>query len=88
VVIDWPGGRLRGHPLFDLLRLARSLQLPRRQLRRELGRHCDLLGCEPEAASWHLASALARLHGVLEHFPVDRFSRLAEQCLGQLGACP
>lgn len=81
-VIDWPGGRLRGWAIYDLLRLALSLDLPRRTLAREVAHHCAIIGdASPEAARWHLAAALGSILATLESFPLDRFARVCDRTL-------
>jgi len=71
----WAESRPRGHPLFDLLRLAESLRLPARRLEGELSAHLGLLGCEPlDAWSYTLAALGAR--GSSSELPPQRYARL------------
>jgi hypothetical protein len=95
VVIDWAGSESRGHAIYDLIRLAQSMALGRRSLRREVEAHCRLLGCELVDARSHLLCALGHLAGHLEYFPVSAFARTAESCwmaldraLGREGGAP
>ncbi len=83
-VIDWPGGSIEGYPFYDLLRLARSMSLPKHTLCNQLGRHCRALGCGPDGARDHLLAALGHLGMHLGHFPSERYSRLSAQCLALL----
>lgn len=80
VIIDWPSGLADGYAMYDIIRLSRSMHLPRRVLRREILKHCEHLGCEPRDARAHLLAAFGHLSMNLGHFPPDRFARLAEQC--------
>jgi hypothetical protein len=77
VLIDWAGALADGHGLFDLVRLARSFKVSRARLTREIAAHCALLGCGVEDAPSHLAGALARMAGALEHFPPDAYRKMA-----------
>jgi hypothetical protein len=76
VLIDWPGALVRGHAIFDLVRLARSFRMRPAVLRRELERHAKLLGCKPEETLAHLLAALGRQGLDLEHFPVQRYLKM------------
>ena len=80
VVIDWPAAQIHGYAMFDLIRLARSMQLSRRQLRTEMERHCRVLDCEPSHAPTHLLAALGHIGMCLEHFPLKRYVRMSEAC--------
>lgn len=84
VVTDWAGSKLDGHAIYDLIRLAQSMRLPIKDLRRQLVRHCHLLQCEPADARSHLLAALGGIMMSLEHFPMDRYTRMAESCLATL----
>lgn len=84
VLIDWGASRTDGFPIYDLLRLAVSLRLGARALRRELNRHCAALDCGPEDAVGYLAAALGQLGLNREHFPLDRYAALVESCFRQL----
>jgi aminoglycoside phosphotransferase (APT) family kinase protein len=83
-VIDWPGSEVRGYAMFDLVRLALSLQVGPRRLGIEVARHCRALRCDRADAASHLLAALAHLALTLEHFPMDRFVRTAEVCYAAL----
>lgn len=84
VVIDWPGSSTRGHPIYDLLRLALSMRLGRRALSREIDRHCALLGCPREQSTTYLLAALGTIALNLEQFPLDNFARMADRCCAAL----
>ncbi|MAF64639.1 MAG: hypothetical protein CMJ84_03125 [Planctomycetes bacterium] len=86
VLIDWPGSRVRGHPLYDLLRLSDSLRVGRRTLRAEVEAHAALLGCSASGARQHLVAALAYQAAHLEHCPEEVFARVSTACLERLGA--
>ena len=84
VIVDWPGSMLRGHAIFDLMRLTLSIRTGERALASELSRHCQALGCDAEDATGYLLSALGHLEMNLEHFPFDRFLGMATACHHQL----
>lgn len=77
-IIDWPGSEVRGYAIFDLIRMAQSINLSPRRLRNEVARHCHLLRCEPVDAMSYLLAALGHVLMNLEHFPIDRYARMAE----------
>ena len=84
VLIDWPGSVVRGHAIFDLVRLAHSFRMRPAVLRRELARHAELLGCKVEDTRSHLLAALG-WHGLdLEHFPVKRYLKMVSHCFDTL----
>jgi hypothetical protein len=80
-VIDWGGSRVRGYPMYDLLRIASSLHLPAASLRRELREHSALIGCDPAHAKDHLLTALGGLSLTLGQWPVERFAAAAHRLL-------
>jgi hypothetical protein len=84
VVIDWAGCLHKGYGIYDLLRMAGSLRLNNSVLKEELCAHCHALGCDPVDAESHLLTALGWLGLHLEHFPRDRYVRLALNCFEQL----
>ncbi|MCP4006756.1 MAG: phosphotransferase, partial [bacterium] len=84
VVIDWGGSRVRGHAIFDLIRMADCLKLGDRVLRGEVEAHCRILECELIDARSHLFSALGHLAMNLDRFPLPRFLEMAQQCVQRL----
>lgn len=84
VLIDWGASRADGYPIYDLLRVAVSLRLRPRALRRQIERHCAALGCEPTHAAGYLAGALGQLGLNRERFPLNRYVALVEDCFNQL----
>ncbi|MHC5211500.1 MAG: aminoglycoside phosphotransferase family protein [Planctomycetota bacterium] len=78
VVIDWAGSQLRGWPLFDLLRLVASMGDARNGLR-ELARHVQTLGGEPQDASGAVLCALGGIGLDLEHFPPSEYREMCER---------
>jgi hypothetical protein len=84
VIIDWAGSEINGYAMYDLVRLAQSMGLNARSLRSEVDRHCRLLRCEPADATSYLLAALGHILINLEHFPMDRYARVAESCLTTL----
>lgn len=84
VVTDWGGSRVDGHAIYDLIRLAQSMRLPAKDLRRELVRHCRVLECDLADARSHLLAALGGIMMNLEHFPMNRYLCMAESCLATI----
>lgn len=83
-IIDWAGSEIHGYAMYDLIRLAQSIRLNARILRHEVDRHCRVLRCEPVDAISHLLVALGYIANNLEHFPLDRYARMAESCLATM----
>ena len=86
MIIDWPGAQIDGYGMYDLVRIAESLDLSRRGLRREVQAHCDALDCEVADAISHLAAALGFVGQNLEHFPMDLYVWMAKTCVDRLRA--
>jgi hypothetical protein len=85
VVIDWAGSNPRGVPIFDLVRMAESLQLGAGTLRRHVADHCEsLLGCDPEDAFSYLASALGAIAAGPGQFQFERLRLMGEECVDTL----
>lgn len=84
VIIDWPGGLIDGYAMYDLIRLARSMHIPRRTLRRHILTHCRSLQCDPRDARAHLLAGLGHLGMNLGHFPPDRYAKMAADCLATI----
>jgi hypothetical protein len=80
VITDWAGSEISGYAIYDLVRLAESMRLNALNLRREVDRHCCLLGCEPVDSTSYLLAALGHIAMNLEHFPIDRYKHMAESC--------
>ena len=80
VLIDWPGSALRGYAMYDLVRLARSMQLSAAALAGEVIAHCTLLQCEPRDALSHLLVSLGAMGMNLEQFPVERYVAVVRDC--------
>lgn len=87
VVIDWPGAELMGYAIFDVVRLAHSMRLTRRQLAFEIGRHCASLECEPRDACSYLIAALGHVGMSLNCFPVEQYMRVVHTSFGALSDC-
>jgi hypothetical protein len=84
VVIDWPSAAVDGYPVYDLIRLARSLRCSNSRLRTELEAHLEVLGGGPEDARSYLLSALGHVGMRLEHFPLGRYVEMSRDCIGTL----
>ncbi len=80
IIIDWMGAMVQGYAMYDLIRLAQSLKLEGRQLRKHVITHCRFLGCDFIDARSHLLAALGYLSMHLEHFPLPRFVQMADSC--------
>ena len=80
-MIDWRGLQLRGHGVYDLVRMAMSIRLPAAAFAAELKAHCTLLQCEQRHLRHHLMCAFAQLADNLGAWPVERFAELADLCL-------
>jgi len=84
VIIDWPGSRVNGYGIYDVIRLAQSLSLSKTHFSLAIRTHCEALSCDSRDASSHLISGLAELSTRLGAFPLDQFVALAEGCLDSL----
>ncbi len=80
VITDWAGSEVNGYAIYDLIRLAESMHLSTKKLKAEVAKHCQLLDCDYIDAYSYLLAALGFIAMNLEHFPVDRFTRMAESC--------
>jgi len=79
-IIDWNGANEKGYGIYDLIRLARSLNLSDRIIRREFFSHSNALGCNPEDIQGHLLASLGRLHQNIECFPENRYIQVFQTC--------
>jgi hypothetical protein len=79
-VIDWGGSLTEGHAIYDLVRMAMSLNLGPERIGPVLAAHCRALGCETATASHYLMSALGYLCENLAEWPVDQLARTASVC--------
>jgi hypothetical protein len=84
VVIDWPGAKLRGYAMYDLIRLAASMGLRGRGLRREVLRHCEILGSEPANAIGYLLASLGHLGLNLGCFAPETYADMSRSCFNDL----
>lgn len=84
VIIDWPGGMIKGYGIYDLIRLAQSFKSGKKQLREQVKAHCEILDCEFTDARCHLLAALSYRGMHLENFPASRFAKMADSCLKTL----
>jgi aminoglycoside phosphotransferase (APT) family kinase protein len=80
VVIDWAGSLTEGHAVYDLVRMAMSLNLAPAHIGPVLASHCRALGCDVGAAPHYLLSALGHLCENLGAWPVEQFARTAAVC--------
>ena len=80
VVIDWGSAVLRGHAMYDLIRLAQSMRVRRGRIATEVRHHCRILGATSECAKAYLLAALGHIGMHLGHFPVERYNFCAQIC--------
>lgn len=80
VVIDWGTSEMEGYALFDLVRIAQSLDVRRAQLGRELASHLEILRCDLIDARGYVLAALGFRALNLEFFPYANFLRMAASC--------
>ena len=80
IVIDWPGAIIKGHAIYDLIRMSMSLKLSTKRLMQELQQHCDILDCVLVDSRSYLLASLGYLGMNLDHFPVENYIRLTESC--------
>jgi hypothetical protein len=81
VVIDWPGGEVKGYPFYDLSRLCTSVGSSTWRYRSELVAHARILGCPVRDVEANLLSALGHIGLHLECFPEERYVGMAVQCV-------
>lgn len=79
-VIDWRGSRVRGFPIFDLVRLSMSYRLSSRRLAREIARHAEIMGCSTTDAHGHLLAALGHYAINRGEMPLPNFLGMAQRC--------
>ena len=84
VITDWAGSEVNGYAIYDLIRIAESLNLRTDKLKVEVEKHCKLLNCDLIDAYSYLLAALGFIALNLEHFPVEKFTRMAESCFSTL----
>jgi hypothetical protein len=84
VVIDWAGSAVKGAPIYDLVRMARSYKIGSSRLHRELQWYANQLKCELADLLGYVLVSLARLGMNLEKFPVKHYVRLSEECVETL----
>jgi hypothetical protein len=80
-VVDWGGSLVRGHPIYDLVRMAISLRMPAPLFQAQLLLHCSILQCATEDATYYLLAALGNLAKNLGSWPVTQFVETTDQCI-------
>lgn len=86
VLIDWAGANPVGFGMYDLVRLARAVNLRRRVFVEQLQRHASALRCTTNDLTGHFLAACGRLHQHLEHFPEERYVQTVEACWDNLSS--
>lgn len=84
VLIDWAGANPKGFGIYDLIRLARAINLSPGSLRRELSAHSEALQCRLQDSPGHLLASLGWLHKNREHFPEHRYVKTVQACWATL----
>ncbi len=84
VIIDWPGSRVEGYPLYDFLRMAYSIRLKGRAFSKALDAQCGALGCGRDEAPHHFIAAAAELRQRLENWPLESYRTTVQSCLDLL----
>ncbi|MEE3326292.1 MAG: phosphotransferase [Myxococcota bacterium] len=79
VLIDWGASTVAGFPLWDLLRVLRSLRIPDRVARRILRRECQALGMSLQDGHRSVFLALADLGVNRNEFPLELHLQAVEQ---------
>ncbi|MEE3328809.1 MAG: phosphotransferase [Myxococcota bacterium] len=77
-LIDWGASTLAGFPLWDLLRILRSLRVPNRVAARVLRQHCKGLGMTLDEGRHSLMLALADLGLYRNEFPLELYLNSVE----------
>jgi hypothetical protein len=73
LLIDWGASTLEGFPVWDLLRILRSLRVPNRVAARVLRQHCEELDMSLEEGRHSLMLALADLGLYRNEFPLELY---------------
>jgi hypothetical protein len=81
-VIDWAGGMLEGHPLYDLVRFMESAGTKPSQMNRWLNDYKTVMECENKDLYGYLFASLGYLGTHLEEFPEERYRLLVGRMLG------
>ena len=72
-LIDWGASTLEGFPVWDLLRILRSLRVPNRVAARVLRQYCEELDMSLEEGRHSLMLALADLGLYRNEFPLELY---------------
>lgn len=83
---DWAGGSVRGHAMYDLVRVADSINMRPARLKDEITFHCRVLECDPADAEGYLLAALGALGANLGSFPRARYIELSHRCFRLVSA--
>jgi hypothetical protein len=78
-LIDWNGARASGYPMFDLVRFGVSIGYSSAAMRKELIRHCQILGYKLDDAQFSVLAAMGHLGANLEHFPREQYLRMGSE---------
>ena len=72
-LIDWGASTPQGFPLWDLMRIMPSLQMPKRVAKKILLHECNVLGLSADQGRSSLLLACADLGTYRNEFPLDRY---------------
>jgi len=81
VIIDWAGSQIDGFPIYDLIRLARSLSIKKGYLYKEIEKYRQSLECDYFDIKSYLLAALGNIGLKLEGFPYHRYIAAVNDCI-------
>jgi hypothetical protein len=83
-IIDWAGANYNSFAMYDLVRLALSLDLSKHKFKHELVLHCEILGCNKRDSLGYLLASFAFLAENLDQFPEDMFIKVVHESFDYL----
>ncbi len=83
-IIDWPGARVDGYPMYDFLRMAVSIGLTGGPFFKRLDEICSALNCNRDEALYEFSAAGAELGRRLGNWPVEAYRDTLEQCVRRI----
>ena len=84
ILIDWAGSRIKGYPIFDLIRISQSLDVVDWVIKGELKKHSEKLGCEPAQSAYYLLAAFGHIGLNLGEYPYIRYMDMVHHLSGTL----
>ena len=86
ILIDWGASMVHGYAIYDLIRIAMSMGPSGRRLKREVSRHCIIMGCDILDAQSYLLAALGHIGMNLDHLSMHKFLHLLSGCWDRLNS--